>query len=108
MPASRASGAGSGGVDSVELAAGLRSLQLLACDVNYVETLREFPDPKERPRPMSPNAKKRVKFAVARSVNAPTRNVSADDKYQCQKHLLAPHASLLLQVDRTLPTPPPR
>ena len=68
----------------------------------YVETLREFPDPKERPRPMSPNAKKRVKFAVARSVNAPTRNVSADDKYQCQKHLLAPHASLLLRQDGAL------
>lgn len=56
----------------------------------------------DRNRPISPSAQRRVKWARARAPTAPTRSVPADDKYQCQRALLAPHASLALRYDGAL------
>jgi len=48
---------------------------------------------------MSPNAKRRVAWARARVAVAETREFPADNKYACQKALLAPHAALVMRFD---------
>jgi hypothetical protein len=70
--------------------------------LHYVATMAALAKGTAHSRPMSPNAKRRVKWARARAPTAPTRQISADDKYQCQRALLAPHASLLLRSDGAL------
>ena len=51
------------------------------------------------PRPISPNAKRRVKWARDAVTHAEVREVTADDKYQCQRSLLSPYAALVLRYD---------
>jgi hypothetical protein len=51
------------------------------------------------PRPISPNAKRRVRWARKVSEHAPKRELTADDKYACQRSLLSPYAALVLRFD---------
>lgn len=57
---------------------------------------------KPRPRPTSPLAKKRAKWAAKRVSSAHSVEVAADDKFQCQRVLHAPHAALVLRADGTV------
>ena len=63
---------------------------------------RALPEGAEMPRPISPNAQRRVKWARVRGPSATVRQVPADDKFQCQRALLAPHAGLVLRYDGAL------
>lgn len=61
----------------------------------YIEAQKQ-PQP---PRPVSPGARKRVLWARSRAPHAPVRELAADDKYQCQRALMSPHAALALRRD---------
>lgn len=52
-----------------------------------------------RPRPISPNAKKRVKWARTVLPHCIKREITGDDKYVCQRSLLTPYAALVLRFD---------
>lgn len=64
--------------------------------VDYAMRMRDAP---HAPRPLSPNARRRIAWGKKRVRAAQKLDVAADDKFQCQRTLLAPHAALVLRTD---------
>ena len=66
--------------------------------VLYAAAQRDLPEGGV-PRPISPKAKKRIKWAKRMEAVIETREITADDKYVCQRSLLSPFAALVLRYD---------
>jgi hypothetical protein len=68
--------------------------------IDYAKWRAEQPD--EYIRAPSPTGRRRLTWAKKRSGAAQRLDVSGDDKYQCVRMLLSPHASLALRNDGTV------